>query len=425
MALANKEKAEKEKRITRLDQIVNSGQPIPRDIYELEEILLDEGYDLTSPQFTAQRDRRYSDIDKQVEEQRQKSRRRPKNYDHIRNTFLGIRDYVAIAVNFLIRVIGPFVIIVLLFISEVVSVMLGISSFFDHGAITFTLAITLVAMYFAIEWIGAEYVHKYGSPPKYKTTLATIWKRVSYFFSLKSQPVEIETHHNIRSLNRVRLVLIMLIVILGIVGRLETLLEQNTSVWYNAVAQILTQSTLLQFLEYLGGGIIALGLLSATHFTIISLHETYYSAIGSESVDFFDERLPETMKQEVYLKMLLYQVHRLAANKLEKLESTAPELPSRVTTPTEITMKQPNTQGNQIASEQSQKLSSIQDQITPEASSLSKTMNLEPTVQPGVQLETVVEPGLSQPTLEVLEAASAQPPRPQARVQTRSQRPQD
>lgn len=306
-------------RLTTLQRMMINNESLPDDAIQLEQLLSEEGYDISNPQFQRQVDARNRLIDQRLTENRRRTRQRNNNYEQIRNQFLSWRDYSAIMFNFLFVVVGIPVGILLLVASEVVSVSLGLQTFFTEPAAVWLLSITLVLMYFAVEWRHAQLVAKYGKPAAYRFSLSTAVKRLKYLFSLDSnmQLEMVDDAAEIRSVNNTRNTLILIIVILGILGRLNNLLAaENAGAWYDQIVAIFKESSLKEFLEYMGGGFIALALLVATHYLVSYVYEIYRSAVGgADEVTFFDPAWEDRERNRLMVPLYQNQLRKIWVEK--------------------------------------------------------------------------------------------------------------
>lgn len=305
---------------TSLDKLMLKNGELPSDAEQLERLLVNEGFDVTSPAFQKQVETRNRQIDENS--RNNKLRQRPESYIKLRNSVLSVKDYSSFVFNFIFVVVGTVLGILLLFVSEVVSVKLGIDTFFgQEPIITSLLSVTLIVLYFAIEWQLASLLHKFGRPKRYKMTVGMIAKELKYFFNINAALVEKDNNHDIISINRTRFVLVILIVVLGILGRLDTSISQLSGAWYDSLVNIFVQSTLKQFLEYIGGGVVSIALLSATHFIVQYIYSVYVAAVGSDNVDFFEESSVIAEKQEALIKLLRFKLNQIWQEKEEKVRT--------------------------------------------------------------------------------------------------------
>lgn len=307
-------------KFTALDKLMLKGVNLPQDTEQLERLLENEGFDVTNPSFQKQIETRYRQIDDNSRSN--KLRQRPDSYIKLRNSVLSVKDYSSFVFNFIFVVVGTVLGVLLLFVSEVVSVKLGIDTFFSQEPlITWLLAVTLIVLYFAIEWQLASLLHKFGRPKRYKLTLSMLSSELKYFFNINSKLLEKENNHDIISINRTRFVLVLLIVVLGVLGRLDASISQLSGAWYDAIVNIFTNSTLKQFLEYIGGGVVSIALLSATHFVVQYIYSVYISAVGSDNVDFFEESSVIAEKEDAKAKLLRFKLNQIWLEKEDKVRA--------------------------------------------------------------------------------------------------------
>lgn len=295
-------------RLTELDEIKLNNLGMPDDLDSLQSMLRTEGVDLTSPRFQQAIQKRLS----VASNDSQSHSERTADYTKVRAFFMTMRDYSSILFNFIFIVIGLRMGLVLLFYAEVLSVNMGIETFLKNGA-SVIISLTLILMYFAIEWRLSVVYLAQGVPPKYAFTLYNVIKRLGYIFHLgfdkKDFSQELVDSNEYKDINRVRNVLIFLIVVLGILGRLDTLIEtQSGDVWYQQIANIFTETNLKDFMSYIGGGSITLALLVATHYLIQYIAASYYMAVGKEeefmSGNFFDGSQQVEILRDYYMYLL-------------------------------------------------------------------------------------------------------------------------
>lgn len=176
-----------------------------------------------------------------------------------------------------------------LFFSEFIAVNLGISTFFRQDPlIVGILSFALIALLFAVEWQHAALIKRHGKPNRFKWTIARLTNWWNYAFNSQAMPQLIEeTHTDIVRVNQARNVLIVLIVLVGVLGRLDTQIAAMQGVWYTSIVSIFTESTLEDFLGYIGGATLALAMLSATHYIIGYVYDVYLKAVGNDEQDFF------------------------------------------------------------------------------------------------------------------------------------------
>jgi hypothetical protein len=300
-------------KLTTMQRIMLENQKLPNDTHELEQMLSEEGFDISNPLFARQVATREKQLAEKLDQRRRTTRNRNENYEKVRNYFLSWRDYSAFLFNLFFVIIGIPLGIALLVASEVVSVTLGLRTFFNEELAVLLLASTLVLMYFAVEWRHAQLVAKYGRPPVYRFTLASVVRRMRYFFSLNPNMLlePVNDSADIKSVNTTRNTLVVIIVILGILGRLDNLLSAPNAAnvaWYEQILAIFKSSSLKEFLEYLGGGFIALALLVATHYLVSYIYEIFRSAVGgADEVDFFDPSWEAEERDK--MMVALYQTH--------------------------------------------------------------------------------------------------------------------
>lgn len=327
------------RQLTSMQRLMLDNQRLPDDQHELEQMLSEEGFDTSNPVFTRQVSAREKQLSEQLEQRRRATRNRNVNYDKVRNYFLSWRDYSAFLFNLFFVIIGIPLGITLLVASEVVSVTLGLRTFFDDELAVILLSSTLVLMYFAVEWRHAQLVAKYGKPPVYRFTLASVVRRVRYFFSLNPN-MELEVIHDtaeIKSVNFTRNTLIVIIVILGILGRLNNLLstpEAAKTAWYDQIVVIFSYSSLKEFLEYLGGGFIALALLVATHYLVSYIYEIFRTAVGgADEVDFFDPSWESEERNRIMVALYQSHLRHIWINKEAEIRTlTSNQIPQLPTT---------------------------------------------------------------------------------------------
>ncbi len=309
------------RKFTALDKIKIKKEPLPNSVVELENLLTEEGVDISAPSFQRQIEVREKELIRRNGEKKDATRNRPEGYKTIRDRSLAIRDYFTIGFNFIFVVLFMVLGIVTLFVSEVYSSALGIATFFKEPVAALLLSFTLVAVYFAIEWRHASLTHKHGNPPSYRFSISMIIRRLRYFFSFNpNQELELTNRQSdIRNINRVRMVLILMIIGLGILGRLESLLQTEQGIWYETIIRIATESNLQTFLEYFFGGFLALALLSATHWLVSYIYEIYSKAVGVDEVDFFDPLALEREREQMITALYRHKLSQIWESKEEQV----------------------------------------------------------------------------------------------------------
>lgn len=310
-------------KFTPLDKKMLRKETLPDDPDELSGLLESEGIDITSPAFQRQLEVRKAQAARQADEHRKRTRTRVDGYDTTRNRILSARDYVALFFSFVFGVLSMLLTTLLLYVSEIFSTMAGIRSFLVQDdkltiAIVVILAVTLVSSYFAIEWRLAALISKNGKPPVYRFTFKAWGDRLNYVFGRTAPNTQfqyevIENAADIRAINSTRRIIIAIIVILGILGRLQSLLSVTTDLaWYEQIVSIFTTSSLQTFLEYIGGGAIALALLVATHYLMSYIYEVYRNAVGgADEAGFFDPALQDKLEQQMVTGLYRYKLQQI------------------------------------------------------------------------------------------------------------------
>lgn len=307
------------RRLTALDKIVSSGAELPADISDLEELLASE-IDVTDPSFVRSLQRREEPVKQKIERMRESTRQRPEWATTARNRQLGARDTVSFLWATIFVVFAPFIGMILLYFTEAHAVYLGIVSFMPNDASFASLmAIALVTFYFSIEWWSASVKHgNSASMPErgYRFTLLMVWKRLLYFFvGDKGQYQEVVKKKSNILLNMTLITLMSLIVVLGILGRLGELISAQDAVWHKAIISIVSDSNLMSFLGYFGGGFIAIALLVSTHFLVNHIYMTYVAAVGSDEVGFFDSASAQAQLDSVRVQFYQWKLMQIMKKK--------------------------------------------------------------------------------------------------------------
>lgn len=299
-----------EDELSSLEMAMLEGQELPDDISELKMMLGDDGVDLSDPKVTEALAERLDPVRVRQEAEKRKKRARPKYFDKIRNFALTSRDAIALFMNFLLMALLPFVGMILLFVSEFLSVGLGISTFLSHGienVVAWVLAFTVVAFFFALEMRYAALLYQYRDEDvAYRFSLAMLWRRLKYFFNLNSDLEIKKDGHQLRETRMTARWTMVLIVLMGVLGRLaDELNEYHDSAWYEGFLKVVVESNPEQFLEYLGGALVAYVLLLGTRFLIHMNYEHWVRIGGNDDESFFDEFLAERELEE--MRRLFYQ----------------------------------------------------------------------------------------------------------------------
>lgn len=316
-----------------LDRIKVNGGRLPDDIESLEEILISESIDPSHPSVLKEVEKRVAPLRAQRDKEFEKYRTRPSDYIEKRNKSLGKRDEIVISISSAFTVWLPIISFVMLAFTEVVAITLGVLTFWrEHWIIVGALSATIVLAYYYVEWEIAENKHQtkreYGVRDNIKWNLRRLGREIQYRLSTDGTsniPDEINPFADLRSVKRVRNGILLLVVILGILGRLgDKIQELSVSIdsttgqqvvvpWHDAITEIVVASNLLDFLELLGGGAIPFILMAATHFAIARIHEIYVNAVGETEVGFFDKASEmakwEEREQEAIRKLYQYRLN--------------------------------------------------------------------------------------------------------------------
>lgn len=278
-------------KFSELERAMLAGDPLPENVESLEEMLADDGVDLSDPKFQRGLQGRLDPVRERAEHQRQKARTRPKFYDQVRNFALTARDTVALIFAALLMAFLPAVGILFLFLSETLSAGLGAITFLNDGyeqVIAWILSFTLTTFFFSLEWRLAALVHKYGKPKKFRWSIAKLnhWRKYALNYNAELQ--EVEDSHDLREARSVARWVMGLIVILGVLGRLyDELGEYEDETWYTGFWKAIFESNPQDFLGYLGGALIAWVLLIGTRYILGMVYEQWAS-IGGDEESFFD-----------------------------------------------------------------------------------------------------------------------------------------
>lgn len=306
------------RKFTELDKLMLKGEQLPDDPLVLERLMQEENFDPSQPAFQKQIDARERLLDAKAEEKKNSQRPRPESYIQRRNAILGARDQASIGLSMVFQVVFTIAGIAALFASEFYATFVGAERFFHSEPLAQgILAATLIMLYFALEWRQAALQYEQGKVQKFKATVADIVRRIQYFFSTDPNiPRQVkEANHEVNVINGSRRVLIVLIVILGVLGRLGPEIDLLKGNWYTAIVHIFTESTLPDFLSYIGGGAISAALLVATHFIMGYVYQSYVLAVGESEVGFFDEASVGREKEELRRQLFQHKLRQIWVTK--------------------------------------------------------------------------------------------------------------
>lgn len=294
------------------------------EIELLEEDLLQEGFNLADPRFQDQLNRTRLAARHKTEFN---SIEVSQSFKIAKAIAIVARNIVAIIFNFILVVLGMPISIVLLFIAEFTAVSIGIKTFFSEtlsGSNIYAadlLAITTVVVYFCLVWYRATLSRTIQHRDKYKISLGFIGKSIGYFLGRTTQDgvawaPELKEENDLNKVDKSISVLVWLIVILGVLGRLDTqIASYDNYTWYESVIEIISQSSLMEILELVGGALISFALLVATHFVLHYINDVYTKAVGVEEVNFFDPSVSLAAEQEAEALLLRHKLQQIRQKK--------------------------------------------------------------------------------------------------------------
>jgi len=136
------------------------------------------------------------------------------------------------------------------------------------------IAAVLVIAYIVLLTIKEHEANRHGQLEQTAWSVLTWWDGVSYRLGLKRdwQPRRVTST---QQAGQVVGALFWIIVLLGTAGAMSEKLGEVEGVWYEGLAAIATESSLLDLLIYLGGFLVAFGLLRASHWAVRYLYEQY------------------------------------------------------------------------------------------------------------------------------------------------------
>jgi hypothetical protein len=307
------------------------------DLNALKARLIQMGVDVTSPTISSEVEKRTS----QINTKHSKDRKRPEWYGTLRNSFLAWQDVLGIMFyGAIMLVIAPLSLLALVY-TEGISVYLGLSVFLsDEPTVASILSITVVLSYVVVGWIMSDVLRRIPHEDSHEWSLKLFMRNVAYRLGFGSgweaRKLHVDFVH-LKRLNSVHWWLIIIIVIMGFLGRLKSDLANYDDVtWHEAIIQIATNSNVTDFISYVGGAAIAIALLVGTQFMIEFFYGNYYRAVGSTEVDFLEDGdiQRETDKNIAEYYLFLIQKKQVAdrgkvktPNLLELGVATPPTLP--------------------------------------------------------------------------------------------------
>lgn len=297
------------------EQLMLDSGELPADALELQNLLSEDGADLSNPTVQQALEERLRPVRERSDARRQQQRQRPVIFTRVKNFALTSRDSVALVLAFMLMSVMPFVGVILLFVSEAFSAALGAKSFLNEGfevVVAWVLSVTLVAFYFSLEWHYASLVHRHGHPKTYQPTFSTFIRWVAYTFSVNpnQKPKEHDDAYQLRLTRTTARWTMALIIILGFLGRLGNELDDYAQdAWYTGFWKILAESSPAEFLEYVGGALIAFVLLIGTRYILSMMHEIYVAAGGGDE-GFFDASEFQTEMERVRIQFFQYMMRQ-------------------------------------------------------------------------------------------------------------------
>lgn len=129
------------------------------------------------------------------------------------------------------------------------------------------IALSLVAMYFLLQVVRSSLLlDEFQTMERPKHSLRHDWRSLWYFMGLWGWQEKHTTP--LQSLEKAKNSVAVVIIVLGTLGSMHTKIATLEGRWYEALWSILSESSLLDFLTYLGGFAITAALLSALDWLI-------------------------------------------------------------------------------------------------------------------------------------------------------------
>jgi len=131
----------------------------------------------------------------------------------------------------------------------------GIELFEANSEMARLAAWVLVILNVVLELLIVYEEDKYGyqHPAKYRTSLRTFWGRVSYLLGVKREEKQSPAHVYMSTLK----IVTYSILLLALLGSMREQMEATQGAWHVALVKILTESSLKDFVVWIGGTIFA------------------------------------------------------------------------------------------------------------------------------------------------------------------------
>lgn len=168
-----------------------------------------------------------------------------------------------------------------------------------------------------------------GHEQEYKPTLRVFYERVMYFFGRRGMMPKV----NAASLDMTERALnlsVWSIVIFGILGRIKTNIELVAPdvPWFRALEQIVMNSNLSTFMEYVGSVLLPLAMYVCLHVLVYFIYRSYLLSTGgvditsNQAFDFLSPPSYEVLLQKEMVTAYLDMIHLLQAKKLASQSTT-------------------------------------------------------------------------------------------------------
>lgn len=189
-----------------------------------------------------------------------------KHYPAFLSFLYGLGDVLVTTSQTLIVSLGTPALLVLLLYVEHERVKHGIALFEANPSLASWAAWALVfantSLQFLIHYVETK--AGYHQPRRAAFSLRIFWHDVRYFFGGGNswQPRELSPAHDMR---RVLRLVTFAILALALVGSMAGAMEDTPGAWYEGILSILTESTLLEFVTWVGGLMFTLAAVRLVH----------------------------------------------------------------------------------------------------------------------------------------------------------------
>lgn len=210
-----------------------------------------------------------------------------KNLDHniadlITRTSKLLTTFLIVTMQYFIPPLG----VLMLTYAEIGRVSDGIS-FFDPGRASLLATVTLM-VYIALQTVRAHLIHaEYGSMESPKYSLRETFREIKYFLGIGGKffkwgtPWQQQNKSSLELLQETNRTIGIVIILLGTLGSMHNQIASIEGVWYVGVAKIFTESSLAQFITYIGGFILTAALLRGIEWVIPYSYNIFLTNIES------------------------------------------------------------------------------------------------------------------------------------------------